>query len=166
MYLSRLKKRGLRVGSNFQMEKGCNIDANFPWLIEIGNNVTFASWVYLTAHDGAAQKHVGYSKVGKISIGNNVFIGARSIIMLGVSIGDNCVIGANSVVITDIPSDSIVAGSPAKIISDINSYKKKMQEQMKVSPVYEKEYTIWGGITEDRKREMNEKLSNGNGFIL
>lgn len=35
IYLKRLINRGLIVGNDFQMEKGCNIDANFPWLIEI-----------------------------------------------------------------------------------------------------------------------------------
>ena len=80
LYLKRLVKHGLVVGSDFQMEKGCNIDANFPWLIEIGNNVTFASNVCLLAHDGSTKKLVGYSKVGKVSVGDNVFIGCRTFV--------------------------------------------------------------------------------------
>ena len=111
IYLKRLINRGLIVGNGFQMEKGCNIDANFPWLIEIGNNVTLASWVYIVAHDGASKKQVGYSRVGRITIGNNVFIGARSIVLSNVKIGDNSVVGANSVVTKDLQPWGIYVGN-------------------------------------------------------
>lgn len=166
IYLRRLIKRGLSVGNDFQMEKGCNIDANFPWLIKIGNNVTMASWVYLSAHDGAAQKQIGYSRVGKIEIGDNVFIGARTIVLPNVTIGNNSVIGANSVVSKDIPDDVVAVGSPAKVIMDLNSYKKKLIKEKGELPVFEKEYTLWGGVTEQKKKEMIEKLSNQGGFIV
>lgn len=65
LYLKRLVKHGLVVGSDFQMEKGCNIDANFPWLIEIGNNVTFASNVCLLAHDGSTKSSLDTRRSAK-----------------------------------------------------------------------------------------------------
>ena len=166
LYLKRLIKRGLTIGENFQMEKGCNIDANFPWLIKIGNNVTMASWVYLSAHDGAAQKHIGYSKVGKIIIGDNVFIGARTIVLPNVTVGNNSVIGANSVVTRDIPDNVIATGLPARVIMDLDSYKEKLIKEKTELPTFEKEYTLWGGIDESKKQEMNEKLSNKGGFVV
>jgi len=51
-----------------------------------------------------------------IYVGNHVWIGARSIILKGVSIGNNSIIGTNSIVTKDVPSHSIVAGVPAKVI--------------------------------------------------
>jgi carbonic anhydrase/acetyltransferase-like protein (isoleucine patch superfamily) len=54
-----------------------------------------------------------------IIIGNDVFVGARSIVMKGVSIGDGAVIGAGSVVTCDIPPFSVAAGSPARVLSDL-----------------------------------------------
>ena len=51
-----------------------------------------------------------------VTIGNNVFIGGRSIILYDVTIGDNVIIGAGSVVTRDIPSGSVVAGCPARVI--------------------------------------------------
>ena len=54
-------------------------------------------------------------------IGNNVYISAGSRILGNLTIGDNVIIGANSVVISDVPSNSIVAGVPAKIIRSIDT---------------------------------------------
>lgn len=56
----------------------------------------------------------------KIEIGNDVFIGANSIILKGVTIGDRSIIGAGSIVTSTIPSDEIWAGNPARFIKKIN----------------------------------------------
>lgn len=53
---------------------------------------------------------------GGIEVGNDVWIGAQSIILSGASIGDGCVVAANSVVSKYLPPYSIVAGSPAKVV--------------------------------------------------
>lgn len=45
-----------------------------------------------------------------------MFIGGRSVILYDVNIGDNVIIGAGSVVTRDIPSGSVAAGCPAKVI--------------------------------------------------
>ena len=57
---------------------------------------------------------------GKPKIGNNVFIGTNSVIVGDITVGDNVVIGACSFVNTSIPSNSIVAGNPAKVIKSID----------------------------------------------
>lgn len=53
-------------------------------------------------------------------IGNNVYISAGARILGGITIGNNVIIGANSVVIKDVPDNSIVAGVPAKIIKTVD----------------------------------------------
>lgn len=54
-----------------------------------------------------------------ISIGDDVWIGAQSIILKGVTIGPRSIIGAGSVVTRDIPADCIAAGNPARVIRQI-----------------------------------------------
>lgn len=99
-----------------------------PYLIRIGNRCTITSGVRFITHDGGTwifrdnEKYKGIKKYGKIEIGNNCFIGINSIIMPGVTIGDNCVIGAGSVVTKSIPSNSVAAGNPAKIIMTVEEY--------------------------------------------
>ena len=63
---------------------------------------------------GAMQEDI--SSKGKVSIGNDVWIGARAIILSSVNVGDGAVIGAGSIVAHDVLPYSIVAGNPAKVI--------------------------------------------------
>ena len=53
---------------------------------------------------------------GPIRIGNDVWIGSRSIILSGISVGDGAIIGAGAVVTHDVPPYAIVAGVPARIV--------------------------------------------------
>ena len=62
------------------------------------------------------QKH---SKSAHVVICDNVFIGAKCIILKGVTIGENSVIGAGSVVTKNVPADQIWAGNPAKFIKNV-----------------------------------------------
>lgn len=58
----------------------------------------------------------------KVTIGNDVWIGQRVMIMPGVTIGDGSIVGAASVVTKDVPDYAIVAGNPARIIRYRNQY--------------------------------------------
>lgn len=60
------------------------------------------------------------AKKSGITIGKNVLIGTRCIILKGVRIGDRSIIGSGSVVTKDIPDDCIAAGNPCKVIKKIN----------------------------------------------
>lgn len=53
---------------------------------------------------------------GGVAIGNDVWIGARAIILSGVTVGDGAVIGAGAVVPRDVPPYAVVAGNPARVI--------------------------------------------------
>ena len=75
--------------------------------------------------------------VGTIEIGDNVFIGARSIILYNTKIGSNCIIGAGSIVTEDIPNNSVVAGTPAKVIGTYDNTRKKFQEYSKKYSKYD-----------------------------
>jgi acetyltransferase-like isoleucine patch superfamily enzyme len=63
-----------------------------------------------------------------IIIGNDVFIGASSIILKGVTIGDRAIIGAGSVVTKNIPADQVWAGNPAKFIRKIECREQNFNE--------------------------------------
>lgn len=161
-----LVTRGLKVGNNFNRNSGCIIDSSHCWLITIGDNVTFAPRVHILAHDASTKAHLNYTKIGNVDIGNNVFIGAGSIVLPNVKIGNNVIIGAGSIVSKDIPDNSLVVGNPARVVSSIQDYLGKNKELLDKSPKFEKEYTLLGGVNEERKKEMKEKLEQGIGYIV
>lgn len=71
------RERGVRIGKNFDAPDSV-IDYCFGFLVTIGDNVTLSGTTVL-AHDGSTKKILGYSKVGNVVIGNNVFVGYGSI---------------------------------------------------------------------------------------
>lgn len=167
--LNDLKAMGMKVGKNFFYDVGSTtFDASHCWLIEIGNDVTFGPRVYLLAHDASTKKELGYTKIGRVVIGDNTFVGANTMVMPGVVVGENCLIGAASVVTHDVPDGCVYAGNPAKFICKTEEYYNKQKTNLQNYPVYEKEYTISGGITDERKKQMAEELkNNGNkGFVI
>lgn len=109
--------------------------------------------------------HLGYTKVGRVTIGNKVFIGANSIILPNVSIGDNVIIGAGSIVSRDIPDNSVAVGNPAKVVASTEDYIRKNSDLMKNGNVWNCDWTIHRGISDEKKKIMNEKLKEGIGFV-
>lgn len=90
--------------------------------IYVGDHVMFAPRVTVAAgthpiHPGLRSKQAQYNM--PVHIGNNVWIGANSVILPGVSIGDNSVIGAGSVVTKDIPANVVAVGNPCKVLREI-----------------------------------------------
>lgn len=140
--IEKLKRRGLKVGRNFKAIGQNIIDPTHCWHIEIGDNVVLAPRVHILAHDASTGLFNGYTKVANVKIGNNVFIGAGAIVLMGVNIGDNVIIGAGSIVIKDIPSNTVAAGNPAKVICTLEDYIKKENEDMHKENTFDENYTL------------------------
>lgn len=157
-----LIKKGLKVGKKFSRQNNVIIDPGHCWLITIGNNVTLAPRVHILAHDASTKNFLGYTKIGKVTIGNNVFVGASTIVLPGVTIGNNVIIGAGSVVTKDVPDNTVVAGVPAKKICDLDTYLDKMKNLMSKTTTFEEEYTERGGISTEKKETMKKILEDSN----
>lgn len=161
-----LAKMGLSVGKNFKRMHGTILDPSHCWLISIGDNVTLAPRVHVLAHDASTCHHLDYARIGRVDIGNNVFIGADTVILPGVSIGDNSVIGANSTVTKPIPANVVAAGNPAKIICTIEEYIARNKARMQNGYVYGEDYTLRGNITLQKKLQQQQDLKNGCGYVI
>ena len=162
----KLVKMGMKVGSGFQRLHGTILDPGHCWLIEIGDNVTMAPRVHVLCHDASTKNTLGYTKIGRVIIGNNVFVGADTVILPGVTIGNNVIIGANSTVTHDIPDNTVAAGSPAKVICSFEDYIKKEKIRMDESACYGVEYTLRGNITDELKQKQKEELKGRIGYIV
>lgn len=131
-----LRSLGCKVGEGTRFV-GRVQAGNDPYLVEIGSDCLISANVSFLAHDGGVKvlNSAGFfngqrmDKMARIKIGNNCFIGCEAVIMGGVSIGDNVIIGTRSVVTKDIPSDTVAAGMPAKVICTLEEYYLKNKER-------------------------------------
>lgn len=122
-----VKKIGVNVnGDIFIYGNPINMFGTEPWCITLGNNVHITREVLFVTHDGGTllfrNEIPDLEITAPISVGNNVYIGVRSIILPGVNIGNNCIIAAGSIVTKDIPDNTVVGGSPAKFIKSTSAY--------------------------------------------
>lgn len=164
--LERAFRLGFRTGKNFQCYSPYAIDANWPWLISCGDDVLISSDVKLLAHDATPCKAGVSTKVGIIEIGNNVFVGAGSIVLCNTRIGDNVIIGAGSVVTRDIPSNSVYAGNPAKFVCSFEEWKMKHEQNHKERPIFnEYRWDEWINASEEARVKQREKLKDGFGYL-
>jgi maltose O-acetyltransferase len=155
--IDKLIRRGLKIGEKFNRMGGCIIDPSHCWHIEIGDNVTLAPRVHILAHDASTHVFLGYTRIGNVKIGSNVFIGASAIILPGVTIGNNVVIGAGSVVSKDIPDNTVAVGIPARVVSSLDAYLHKEKTAMVKGNCFPESYTMRNPLMNDgQKKEMKD----------
>lgn len=159
--------RGLKVGENTAIYSWEGIDANWPWLISIGSNTTISSNVTILAHDASTCKVGCRTKLGRVHIGDNCFIGARSVVLCDVHIGDNVIVGAGSVVTSNLEGGYVYAGSPARKICSIEKYKEKYTKLNETRPYFAEihKWNEWNNSTEEERQQMKDLLADGCGFI-
>jgi maltose O-acetyltransferase len=114
---SRTNSPRLVIGNGTYINRFTMVDASES--VEIGCNCLIGPFCYITDHDHGIEMGTPIVQQplvsGAVRIGNNVWIGAGSIILKGVTIGDGAVIGAGAVVTHSVRSDAKVAGVPARI---------------------------------------------------
>ena len=101
---------GMDIGPECRISFSARLDKNYPRGIHVGEGTAINFGACVLAHDTVRGLHVD------TWIGKECNIGAQSMIMPGVRIGDHCVVAAASVVMKDVPSNSLVAGNPARIM--------------------------------------------------
>jgi acetyltransferase-like isoleucine patch superfamily enzyme len=117
----------LRNGARIVMGADCHIgERSYLWAgdssgrIILGDHVSLAPEVFITASDYQFVAGVPFRDQPKrerdVTIGNDVWLGARVVVTAGVRIGDGCIVGAGAVVTRDLPANSIAAGVPARVI--------------------------------------------------
>lgn len=124
------RRGGVKVG------KGCLICSDISgvdsWLIEIGNNTTISTDVKFILHDFSAHLvFPGKSNLyGRITIGDNCFIGANSTVMYGIELGNNIIVAAGSVITKSFKEENIIiGGNPARVIGTWDAYRKKYSDK-------------------------------------
>lgn len=110
------------LGANSRIGRYSSIQASKGLTVKIGNKCAISHFVMIYTQNLKSTQDFSTShtlSIGNVIVGDYCWIGAHVFIKEGVTIGNNVVVGANSVVTKDIPSFTVVAGTPAKIIKKI-----------------------------------------------
>lgn len=111
--------RGIRIGNNSNFGYGCRIigkDLSIGDNVMMGPDVVIITDNHLTTDISRPMIEQGQANSKPVIIGNDVWIGARVIILPGVTIGDHAIIAAGSVVTKSAPEYSVVGGNPARVL--------------------------------------------------
>ena len=149
-YTKHLKQKGVEigVGTFFFSPSTTIIDTQRPWMLKIGKYCKITHGSTILCHDySRSVLRMKYSEIigeaAKTQIGDNVFIGVNSTILMGSKIGNNVIIAANSVVSGIIPDDSVIAGNPAKVIrSLIEHYEIRKKKYIQEAKLYAKNFYL------------------------
>ncbi|WP_270404687.1 acyltransferase [Candidatus Collinsella stercoripullorum] len=142
VFASYLRSRGIEVGEGcfFFDARTINIDLQRPHMLQFGNYVKVTGYVHILCHDYSRSVilqsgggHFGEAR--KTVIGDNVFIGAHSIILMGANIGANSIVGAGAVVSGTWPEGSVIAGNPARLVCTLEEFAAKRKRRELVGAV-------------------------------
>jgi acetyltransferase-like isoleucine patch superfamily enzyme len=102
----------MRLGRGVTIASGVMLDYFFPDLIEVGDNTIIGMDTLLLTHEFAHDR----VRIGRLRIGADCMVGARSVVLAGVELGDGTVVSALSLVHRGTPSESFVGGVPIRLL--------------------------------------------------
>lgn len=102
---------GMKIGDKSALAYKVTPDIMFPELITIGHNTIIGYNTVILAHEYLIEEY----RLGEVVIGDNVMIGANSLILPGVTIGDGAIVSAATLVHRDVPAGAFAGGNPMQI---------------------------------------------------
>lgn len=145
------------VVSNTSIGKFCSIGPNFfcGWGVHPTKGVSTSPMFYSSKADNSISIEDKVDEHPRITIGNDVFIGANVTVLEGTAVGDGAVIGAGSVVSKDIPPYAIAVGSPIQI----KGY-RMTEEQIGAMQRIQ-----WWNFDDEKLKEVERLFFDVDGFI-
>lgn len=168
---------GLEIGSGGCFNKESNVTiGNFVGIFEnvlinpnsevtIGDNCGIGREVQIWTHGAWLDPTMGFpADFGPVHIGRNCWIPTRIIMLPNSSVGDDCVISANSIVSKHIPSGSLAAGAPAKVIRE--NYYPRPQSDEQIAEILNSIIIDWKTLIEFKKPGQEYQIRVKDGYKL
>jgi acetyltransferase-like isoleucine patch superfamily enzyme len=114
---------GAQIGDDVFIGFGVEMDTNHPELIEIGDHVTISHRCIIASHmatdvDTPLQK-IYPPRSARVRVSDGAWLCVGAILLPGVTVGENAVVGAGAVVTRDVPANTLVVGSPARAVKEL-----------------------------------------------
>ncbi len=160
-----LVSRGLVIGNNVTISPTAYIDRSYPYLIHIGDNSSLANDVRILSHDATPFKFTGgYTRLGKVEIKENCFLGEKTVVLPGVTIGPNVLVAAGSVVNRDIPPNSCVAGVPARVYAKFEDLIERHRGQVENRDIFEY-VDLSGQVGRSLQEQVWKAVQGGDAYV-
>ena len=150
-YIQMLCNRGMKLGRGVTIEDGFFFDPSHCYLIEIGDDCTFAPNVRIIAHDASTRRITGFTRLARVVIERDCFIGDSALILPGVTVGEGSIVGAGSVVTRSVPKGSVVVGNPARVLCTVDEFRARQLDNVAEGPKFSSDY--WIGNASPRQLE-------------
>jgi acetyltransferase-like isoleucine patch superfamily enzyme len=132
------RRLGVHVGPETVLYGGVSFGSE-PWLVHIGRGTWVTHGVRFITHDGSIQvvrngpfgipPGTSLNRYDAVVVGENCFIGVQAILLPGTTIGDHSIVGAGSVVSGTVPSRTIVAGNPARVVGKVADFADRVRTE-------------------------------------
>ncbi len=160
-----LINRGLELGNNVTIGPTAWIDYDYCYLIRIGDNSAISKGVRLIAHDATTFNYVDrHTRIGKIDIKENCYLGENVIVLPGVTIGPNVLVAAGSVVNKDIPPNSCIAGVPARFYAKFDDFVEKQRQAIAEATVFDYPY-LSTHLNDDMKQKVMAAVQEKDAYV-
>ncbi|KKB75110.1 MULTISPECIES: acyltransferase [Bacillus] len=113
----------MKIGEQSSFALMVMLDVMFPEKISVGRNTVIGYNTTILAHEYLIKEY----RLGEVTIGDEVMIGANSTILPGVTIGDGAVVSAGTLVHKDVPPGAFVGGNPMRLIYTKEEMEKRME---------------------------------------
>ena len=134
--LKRLQSLGMRIGKDVVLPGSTSVDVEHCYLITIGDRAHFGPQCLILAHDAQMDEFLDAGRMGRVVIGADCRIGARTVILCNVEIGAGTIVEVGSVVATSLPAGSYCAGSPARVVCSAEEYGRRIAQEASGRPRY------------------------------
>lgn len=130
-YINWLRKKGVIIGEDtYIYPLNALIDVSRPSLVKIGKDCYINQHFTLLTHDYVSKVLIGTGRQfinssGRVTIGDNVSFGQNVMVLKGVTIGNNSFIGAGSIVTKDIPAGVVAVGNPCRVLRSVGEHDRK-----------------------------------------
>lgn len=154
----------MELGEHTHISHQVYIDGLHPWLIRIEDYVTLGPYSSIITHDASLAHYTDQTRLGRVVLRKRAYVGVGAILLPGTTIGEDCVVGAGAVVHGVIPPGSLVMGNPAKV-TPIKGAVAWHRATARRAPSWPSDgWTIFTGITDERKRAQREALEGDGAF--